>query len=107
MGNEEVLEHINRNIEVVDTVSILGRYTKYRTNQGIHTDKVRDIEGYDKHTFGVVFKLIRVKRLTTYTTRIYFITDLGVNIFQDPSKLRVHYGERGNCINRMQSSKLE
>ena len=107
MGNEEVLEHINRNIEVGDTVSILGRYTKYRTNQGIHTDKVQDIEGYDKHTFGVVYRLASVKNHTKYTTRIYFITDSEVNTFRDPSKLRVHYGERGNCINRMQSSKLE
>ena len=104
---DEILDHIRRDIDIGDTVSIIGRYTKFNSKYPSQTSGVRDIDGYNKHKFGVVYQISLVNSQGKEQTRVHFTTDSGVDTYRDPRRLRIHYGERGKYLHHQQACKFD
>ena len=103
----EILDHIKRDIDIGDTVSIIGRYTKFKSKHSSQTSGVREIDGYNKHKFGVVYLISLVNCQGNDQTRVHFTTDSGIDTYRDPKRLRIHYGERGTYLHHKQACKFE
>ena len=107
LEHNEIFEHIKRDIGIGDTVSIIGRYTKLNSKYSSLTSGVREIDGYDKHKFGVVYLISLINSQGKDQIRVHFTTDSGVDTYRDPRRLRIHYGERGKYLHHQQTSKFK
>lgn len=75
LEHNKILDHVKRDTDIDDTISIIGRDTKFNSKYSSQTSGVREIEGYDKHKFSVTYQISLVHSQGKDQSGVHFMTN--------------------------------